>query len=117
VAGGLALPQPAVAVGVEDAAAEQVLDHGHPELALGVVAEVGLENVLDVGRVGGDDAAAEADGLEGHGVRGAALQDAGRPLEEAVPVLDLIRCGSVPRRGYTLRPLARGCFLGSRRRR
>ena len=47
VAGGLALPQPAVAVGVEDAAAEQVLGRGHRVLALEVVAEVGLENVLD----------------------------------------------------------------------
>ena len=46
---------------------------------------------IDVGKVGGDDAAAaEADGLEGHGVRGLALQHAGRPLEEAVPVLDQV---------------------------
>ena len=35
------------AVGVEDAAAEQVLGRGHRVLALEVVAEVGLENVLD----------------------------------------------------------------------
>ena len=53
VAGGLALPQPLLAVGVEDATPEEVLDHGHRDLALGVVGEVGLEDVLDVGRVGG----------------------------------------------------------------
>ena len=31
----------------EDATPEEVLDHGHRGLALGVVGEVGLEDVLD----------------------------------------------------------------------
>jgi hypothetical protein len=91
VAGGLALPQPLVAVGVEDAVAEEILDRGHRDLALGVVGEVGLRYVLDVGRIGSDGGAAEAGDLEGHSVRGASPHDVGRPLEEAVLVLDKVR--------------------------
>uniref|UniRef100_J3L509 Uncharacterized protein n=1 Tax=Oryza brachyantha TaxID=4533 RepID=J3L509_ORYBR len=93
VVGGPPLPQPLVAVGVEDAMAEEVLDDGHHVLPLGVVLEVGLDDVLDVGWVGSDGAGHEAEALEveGHGVRGAARHDAGRPLDEAVLVLDEVR--------------------------
>jgi hypothetical protein len=91
VAGGLALPQPLLPVGVEDAVPEEVLDHGHRQLALGVVGEVGLEDVLDVGRVGRDGAAGEAERLERQGVRGVALEHVGGPVEEAALVLDEMR--------------------------
>jgi hypothetical protein len=50
----LALRDPRVAVGVKDAVAEEVAEHGVPEVALGVVVEAGLEDVLQVARVAGD---------------------------------------------------------------
>lgn len=53
--GSLALETPVVAVGVEDAGAEEVMEDGGEGGAFWVVVEVGLEDVLNVGRVGGDD--------------------------------------------------------------
>uniref|UniRef100_A0A8R7RE76 Uncharacterized protein n=1 Tax=Triticum urartu TaxID=4572 RepID=A0A8R7RE76_TRIUA len=50
------LAPPALAVGVEDAAAEDV-EHLGEHVALGVVLEVGGEDVADVGRVAGDEVA------------------------------------------------------------
>ncbi|KAJ6829582.1 putative cytochrome P450 94B3-like [Iris pallida] len=81
-AGQLALRPPVVAVGVDDAAAEQVLERGDVAGALGVVAEVGLDDVLHIGRGGGED-----DAGEGDGVGRAGLEALRRPVEEAVAVL------------------------------
>ncbi|XBH58706.1 hypothetical protein VPH35_080094 [Triticum aestivum] len=78
-----ALAAPGVAVGVEDAAAEDVHDLG--ELgALGVVGEVGGENVADVGRIGGEEelhaGARRADEAE---VERAGGEQGGDPVVEA----------------------------------
>ena len=47
-AGVLALPQPLLPVGVEEAVAEEVHQHGEGALARGVVGEGGAQDVLDV---------------------------------------------------------------------
>jgi len=80
----LALVAPGVAVDVEDAAAEEVPEERGEGLALGEVVEVGLEHVLDVGRVGGDGAAQNVD-VDGAGGR--------LPEEVRVPVAEV---GEVP---------------------
>ncbi|TVU50758.1 hypothetical protein EJB05_02147, partial [Eragrostis curvula] len=87
-AGVLALPQPLLAVGVEDAVAEKVAEHGDGVLALGVVAEVGAQDVLHVGRVAGDDAGAHPGDPEPHPQLRAADDQLRRSVEEAVAVLD-----------------------------
>ena len=46
--GGLALEQPGVVVGVEDALPQEVVEDGVPGGGLGVVVEPGLEDVLQV---------------------------------------------------------------------
>ncbi|WVZ88345.1 LOW QUALITY PROTEIN: hypothetical protein U9M48_034878 [Paspalum notatum var. saurae] len=76
-AGHLALVAPGGAVDVEDAAAEEVAEERGEGGALGEVVEVGLEHVLDVGRVGGDGAAEDVDVDGGRG---------GGPEEVRVPV-------------------------------
>uniref|UniRef100_A0A8R7UFK0 Uncharacterized protein n=1 Tax=Triticum urartu TaxID=4572 RepID=A0A8R7UFK0_TRIUA len=83
-AGHLALVAPGVAVDVEDAAAEEVAEERGEALALGEVFEVGLEHVLDVGRVGGDGAAEDVDV---DGARGRLAQQVRVPVSEVGEVL------------------------------
>lgn len=88
-AGGLALEGPEVAVGVEDAVAEEVGEGGAGAVAFGVIGEVGAEEVLDDEWVGGADATGEAEGapdLDGGGRGGG--EEAGDPVEEAVAVAE-----------------------------
>uniref|UniRef100_A0A0E0R3X3 Uncharacterized protein n=1 Tax=Oryza rufipogon TaxID=4529 RepID=A0A0E0R3X3_ORYRU len=88
VAGVLALPEPLLAVGVEEAVAEEVLEHANGVLPLGIVGEVGAQDVLDVGRVAGDDAGAHPGDPEAHPHLRAADDELRRPVEEAVAVVD-----------------------------
>ena len=89
-AGGLA-PQPLLAVEVEYAVAEEVLELGRQEVALGGVGEARLGYVLDVVRVGGDDVAGQAGGFEGGGLRRAPLRNLDGPFDKAVAVLGQVR--------------------------
>ncbi|KAG2624260.1 hypothetical protein PVAP13_3KG119454 [Panicum virgatum] len=57
---GAAAPRSDLSVGVEDAVAEQLREALLVVGPLGVVGEVGLEDVLDVGGDGGDDALGDA---------------------------------------------------------
>lgn len=84
----LALPLPLFAVRVEDAMAEEVHQHAEGALALGVVLEVGLEHVFDVGGVGGDDTSDLPRAPEGHRVGGTVDEDVGDPVEKSVPVFE-----------------------------
>lgn len=86
MAGELALREPEVTVGIEDATAEEVAEDVDEGLALGVVAEVGLEYVLHIVRVGGDDGAAGAEAAHDEGLRRGGREEVGVPVEEAVPV-------------------------------
>jgi len=63
VADELPLRAPRLAVGVEDAAAEQVAEHLRERIPLGVVPKVRLEKVLHVRRVRGHHGAARAEPL------------------------------------------------------
>lgn len=67
VAGGFALENPVVTVGVEDAVSEEVVESGDGRRAFRVVGEVGFEDMLDVGRGGGDDGGGHGDGVDGAG--------------------------------------------------
>jgi len=107
-AGVLALPEPLVAVGVEEAAAEEVPEHGGGVVALGVVGEVGAEEVLDVGGVGGDDARPHPGDPEAHPVVGAGDDELGGPVEEAVAVPEERREVAEERVGFEA---MRGGFL------
>ena len=55
MAGDLSLELPSVAVGVEDSRAEEIRERVDEGIALLVVGEAGLENVLHGGRVASDD--------------------------------------------------------------
>ncbi|KAJ6853243.1 uncharacterized protein M6B38_251165 [Iris pallida] len=78
-AGHLALEVPELAVGVEDPVAEEVPEDGGEGLPLGEVVEVGLEHVLDVVRVGGDDVVEDVDV---DGLRGRVAEEVGVPVDE-----------------------------------
>ncbi|CAM0871283.1 unnamed protein product [Alopecurus aequalis] len=80
------LAAPRLAVGVEDAVAEDVEDLGEL-VALGVVDEVGGEDVAHVGRVAGDEEADAGEPRASFEVVGAG-QDAGGPVVEVVHVGD-----------------------------
>ena len=91
--GRLALRHPRVAVGVEDAVAEQVPEDGVPEGALGVVVEARLEDVLQVPGVARDGDQPAPARHPGHGedaglVRAPrAAQVGGDPLVHVLGVL------------------------------
>lgn len=70
VAGGLALPVPVIAVRIKDAVAKEVLKKGDGTLAFGVVGEVDLEDVLNICRVGGNEAIGVEGEVEDYGVGG-----------------------------------------------
>lgn len=87
VAGGFPLQLPEVAVGVEDALPQKVSEKANEAVAFRVVVEVGLQHVLHVQRVGGDDAVDLAGPPEYGGVGGAAAEDFSGPLQEPMAVL------------------------------
>ena len=95
--GSLTLEEPRVAVGVEDAFAEQIVERGLPRGAFGVVVEAELEDVLEVFGVARDGDEALFTGEEGKGadaglVRAAARAEVvGDPVVHAVGVLDEAR--------------------------
>ncbi|GMN31905.1 hypothetical protein TIFTF001_041660, partial [Ficus carica] len=86
VAGDLALELPGVAVGAEDAVAEEVGERDAEGLALAVVGEVGLEDVVDDGGVAGEDLAGAEEVLDDEGGRWGVLDELGEPLVAAVLV-------------------------------
>jgi len=64
--GHLLLEAPGVAVDVEDSFAEEVTEDGGEGFPFGKIVEPGLENVLDVFRVGSDGVAQDVD-VDGFG--------------------------------------------------
>lgn len=68
MAGDLALELPVISIRVENAVAEEVGEGGAAFLAFLVVGEVGLQDVLDNGGIGGDDEAAAERVVESEGV-------------------------------------------------
>lgn len=80
-AGGLALPAPGLVVGVEDAVAQEIPERVAEVLALGIVRELGLEHVLQVSRVCGDDTVKAGEPRAAEDERAALTVDqAGDPL-------------------------------------
>lgn len=80
----LALEAPGRTVDVEDAAAEEVREDGGEGFSLGVVVELGLEDVANVGWVGGDDVTED---VEVDGVRRGSCEEVGVPVGEVVEVV------------------------------
>lgn len=89
MAGELPLRGPELAIDVEDPQAEEIAEDVGEGFALGEVVEVGLEDVLDVGRVGGHNGPrrveAVNDGCLGGG--GGGGEEVRVPVEEAVAVV------------------------------
>ncbi|KAJ0974947.1 hypothetical protein J5N97_016912 [Dioscorea zingiberensis] len=79
---------PEIAVDIDDPAAKEVLEMVDEAGALGVVVEVGLEDVFNVGGIGGNDAADVTENAEGDGVGGAGGEEFGHPVEEVVAVAE-----------------------------
>lgn len=95
--GSLTLEEPRVAVGVEDAFAEQIVEGGLPRGAFWVVVEAKLEDVLEVFGVARDSHQALFSGEEGEGADAGLVRAAARaevvsdPVVHAVGVLDEAR--------------------------
>ncbi|OAY77828.1 hypothetical protein ACMD2_03187 [Ananas comosus] len=81
--GGPALDAPRLAVGVEDAGAEEVVEGADEGGDLRVVVEAGFGDVLDGGGVGGEDERGDGDGA-GRGGE----EELGSPLDHAAVVAD-----------------------------
>lgn len=92
--GGLALEQPRVAVGIEDAVAEQIMKHSLPGRSLGVISEPELENVLQVLGVARDGHEALFPREEGNSADAGLVSAAAgsevlrNPIVHAIAVLD-----------------------------
>lgn len=86
VSGDLSLELPIVAVGVEDAVAEEIAQCSTQGEALGVDVEMGLEYSSEDGGVGGEDLAGTKRTVEGEGGGGRVMEDVGDPLDAAVLV-------------------------------
>lgn len=71
--------EPKRAVDVEDAAAEEVLEMVDNARAFGEVGGVGFEVVVEIGRVGGDEAADVAGTVEGDGEVVGGGEEGGHP--------------------------------------
>ena len=84
---GPALDLPEVAMGVDHVVAEEIEDDGPDSRAFGEVVEVGLEDVLDIGQVGGDDTPDVARVAEDEGVWRGVGEGVSYPVVESVPVL------------------------------
>ena len=67
---------------------EEIEDDGPDARAFGEVVEVGLEDVLDIGQVGGDDTPDVARVAEDEGVWRGVGEGVGYPVVESVPVLE-----------------------------
>jgi len=87
------LPPPRLPVGVEDAAAKDVEDHG-VLFAFRVVGEVGREDVAHVGGVAGDEVAQAGAASACFEVAARAGEDAGGPVVEVMDVGD--QAGEMP---------------------
>ncbi|URD96381.1 hypothetical protein MUK42_29181 [Musa troglodytarum] len=93
----LALEEPGISIGVEDAVAKEVQEDGVPCRALRVVVEPGLEHMLEVARVAGDrhhplPASEAGDGANAGLVGAAGATEVVRdPLMHALRVLDQAR--------------------------
>ena len=87
MAGELPLRGPELAIDVEDPEAEEIAEDVGEGFALGEVVEVGLEDVLDVGRVGGHDGPRRVEAVNDGGLGGGRGGEEVRvPVEEAVTV-------------------------------
>ncbi|KAH0464309.1 hypothetical protein IEQ34_007095 [Dendrobium chrysotoxum] len=78
--GNFTLGEPEMAVGVEDAATEEIAKDVGERLAFGIVVEVGAEDVLDIGGIGGDDGAAGTKAGDGDGARSRGCKEVGVPI-------------------------------------
>lgn len=87
MAGDLPLELPGVTVGVENAVAEEVLENFTEEVAFLVDGEVGLEDVLNHSRVGGDNEAAAQRVVHSDGRSGRVLEKLSEPWESVGIVL------------------------------
>ena len=76
----LSLELPRLPISVEDAVAKKIEETAYKERAFLVVEEVGLEHVLDVGRVCSKDLAITKRVVESVSCRGRALEDLCSPL-------------------------------------
>lgn len=94
VAGDLALELPGVSVGGEDAVAEEVPDGAAESGAFAVAGEVGLENVLDHGRVRCEYLAGAEGAVEDEGGGRADAEDVGDPVNAAVAVCSDLKDGA-----------------------
>lgn len=87
MAGELPLRGPELAIDVEDPEAEEIAEDVGEGFALGEVVEVGLEDVLDVGRVGGHDGPRRVEAVNDGGLGGGGGgEEVSVPVEEAVAV-------------------------------
>lgn len=84
VAGELSLELPGVTIGVEDTVAEEIAESSMESIAFVVDGEVGLEDMLDDGRIGGENLAGAEGAVEGEGGGGRAVEDVGDPEDTAV---------------------------------
>lgn len=80
VARNLSLELPGLPIDVEDAVAKKIEENTYGERAFLVVVEVGLEHVLDVGRVCSQDLAMTKQVVESESCRGRGLEDLSHPL-------------------------------------
>lgn len=70
------------------------MQHVGDPLALWIILKVGLENVLDVHRIGGDDTSHTSGGSDGDRVRGVLDDNFGYPFEQSMAVFEKTRQGS-----------------------
>lgn len=94
MAGDLAEGLPVKAVSVEDAGAEKVGEGGVEVEAFGVEVEVGFEDVVDVGGVGGEGLAEAERAVEDEGGGGGLEEEVREPLVPTVSVLEDVQRGS-----------------------
>lgn len=91
IAGSLALPVPVIAVEVKDAEAEEVLKKRDGMIAFGAVGEVGLEDVLNVCSIGGNESIGVEGEVEDYGMGGGLGEEGGDPFKGVMTMLEEMR--------------------------
>lgn len=86
MAGELPLRGPELAVDVEDSETEEVAEDVGEGFALGEVVEVGLEDVLNVGLVGGYNRPGRAEAVNDNGLGTRRGNEVGVPVKQTVAV-------------------------------
>ena len=80
----LSLEFPGFAVGVENAVAKEIAKCMVQSVAFMINVEMGFEDVLNHGGVGGEDLAGAEGAVEGEGGGGGVMEDFGDPLDTTV---------------------------------